>query len=283
MHRSDYRLIDIKTYRKLSWIFAWNYRSSFHWAWMEFDEIRHYMPWDEVRHIDWLSSAKSDKVFIKKYKEDKSSSTYFLLDTSETMFFWTSWKNKLDSLKDFYTILWLSSERNWDIIATSYISNNTITDIQKSRAKGNTFRILDEIESLVTRSKWPKTLSEFFKKLYDNRVSNSIIFVISDILDIWDESMIRALSKRNDLVYIHISDSFEKSLTWTWLADISNINLKIALNWEKSVSEYQRQWIEKENAFKKALFALWASYICADENDNPYTKLYNFFSYRQRK
>lgn len=53
----------------------------------EFAQHRQYTEGDEIKHIDWKVFAKTDKYYIKQYEAETSMNTYFLLDTSASMFF----------------------------------------------------------------------------------------------------------------------------------------------------------------------------------------------------
>lgn len=51
----------------------------------EFFEHRPYLPGDDVRHVDWLASARSGLPIIKRYRAEKSASLRLLIDPSRSM------------------------------------------------------------------------------------------------------------------------------------------------------------------------------------------------------
>jgi uncharacterized protein (DUF58 family) len=53
----------------------------------DFAQHRQYVPGDDTKHLDWKVFAKTDRYFIKQYEAETNLVVYFLLDTSNSMFF----------------------------------------------------------------------------------------------------------------------------------------------------------------------------------------------------
>ena len=54
---------------------------------LEFNDYRHYSPGDDFRYIDWGLYGRTDKLYIKLFKEEEDLLTYILLDASASMGF----------------------------------------------------------------------------------------------------------------------------------------------------------------------------------------------------
>jgi uncharacterized protein (DUF58 family) len=52
---------------------------------LEFADYRHYTPGDDFRYIDWSLYARSDKLYIKLFKEEEDLLTYIFVDASASM------------------------------------------------------------------------------------------------------------------------------------------------------------------------------------------------------
>jgi uncharacterized protein (DUF58 family) len=52
---------------------------------VEFSEHRRYSQGDDLKDIDWLVYAKSDRYYVKKYQAETNISGYLLMDLSESM------------------------------------------------------------------------------------------------------------------------------------------------------------------------------------------------------
>ena len=51
----------------------------------DFESFRDYSPEDDSLNIDWIASARYDKLLTKQYKEEEKLTVLFLIDTSENM------------------------------------------------------------------------------------------------------------------------------------------------------------------------------------------------------
>ena len=54
---------------------------------IEFADYRKYLPGDEIRHIDWNIYGRTERLYLKTFKEDVDLSTHILLDASKSMLY----------------------------------------------------------------------------------------------------------------------------------------------------------------------------------------------------
>ena len=52
---------------------------------LEFNDYRHYSPGDDFRYIDWGLYGRTDKLYIKLFKEEEDLLTYIFVDASASM------------------------------------------------------------------------------------------------------------------------------------------------------------------------------------------------------
>src|SRR3989442_15388522 len=52
---------------------------------LEFNDFRHYALGDDFRYIDWGLYGRTDKLYIKLFKEEEDLLTYIFLDASASM------------------------------------------------------------------------------------------------------------------------------------------------------------------------------------------------------
>ena len=64
---SRMRKLEIHTRRLVNNTLAGEYHSVFKGRGMDFDEVREYVPGDEVRTIDWNVTARAGRPFVKKF------------------------------------------------------------------------------------------------------------------------------------------------------------------------------------------------------------------------
>ena len=90
------RQIEIRTSRLVTDVFAGQYHSVFKGQGMEFDEVREYVPGDDIRTIDWNVTARMGHPFIKKYVEERELTVMLLVDISASQQFGSSKQFKKD-------------------------------------------------------------------------------------------------------------------------------------------------------------------------------------------
>lgn len=52
----------------------------------DFDDLRHYTPGDDLRHIDWKASARTNTLYTRLYREEKEHRVTVLADIRRSMF-----------------------------------------------------------------------------------------------------------------------------------------------------------------------------------------------------
>lgn len=66
---------------------AGNYLAKSKGRGMEFDEVRHYNPGDDIRTIDWRVTARTGTTHTKLFREEKERPIFILCDLSSNMYF----------------------------------------------------------------------------------------------------------------------------------------------------------------------------------------------------
>src|SRR5690606_36445023 len=71
-----------------SWLVG-GYASAFRGGGVEFEELRPYVPGDDVRSIDWNATARSGEPWVKRFREERAHTVLLLLDVSASIGFGT--------------------------------------------------------------------------------------------------------------------------------------------------------------------------------------------------
>lgn len=75
------------------------HRSPFHGFSVEFSEYRQYTPGDDPRYVDWKLYARTDRFFLKRFREETNLRCYLLVDMSKSMSFGSTAVSKIDYAK----------------------------------------------------------------------------------------------------------------------------------------------------------------------------------------
>ena len=76
------REIQVRTGRQVADVLAGEYVPVFKGHGVEFDEVRPYVPGDDVRSIDWNVSARMGHPYVKKFTEERELTVVLVVDAS---------------------------------------------------------------------------------------------------------------------------------------------------------------------------------------------------------
>jgi len=71
----------------LSSILSGSHASRLRGRGLSFDELRHYLPGDDLRHLDWRASLRYGKPFVRTFTEERDRPTLVLVDQRMSMYF----------------------------------------------------------------------------------------------------------------------------------------------------------------------------------------------------
>ncbi|MFJ4445762.1 DUF58 domain-containing protein [Pseudomonas sp. NPDC089422] len=71
----------------LASILSGNHASRMRGRGLSFDELRRYMPGDDLRHLDWRASLRYGKAFVRTFNEERDRPTLLLVDQRMSMYF----------------------------------------------------------------------------------------------------------------------------------------------------------------------------------------------------
>ena len=202
------RLIEIKTRHIVNNLFGGEYHSVFKGMGMEFAEVREYYPGDDVGAIDWNVTARTGKLFIKKYDEERELTVMLMIDVSASGFFGTGESLKSDVMIELASILSFSAIKNNDKVGLLLFSDQIEKFIPPQKGKWHVLRVIREM--IYHKAKDQQTdISTALEHIQKVLKRKSIIFLISDF---WDDSYQQAMKlihKKHDLINIQILDQAE--------------------------------------------------------------------------
>ena len=79
------RDLELVTRRTVEGLRQGLHRSPFHGYSAEFSQYRHYRPGDDLKHVDWKASAKTDRLYTRQFRETTNFSALFVIDVSRSM------------------------------------------------------------------------------------------------------------------------------------------------------------------------------------------------------
>jgi uncharacterized protein (DUF58 family) len=203
-----------------------DYASAFKGVGIEFDQLRAYVPGDDVRTIDWSASARTSETMVKTFIQERDRTIIVAIDTSSSMFYSSTAQLKYDLASSLLGALGSIAVNSHDHFGAVLFSSQVDAWYPPTRGLGNLSRIIDAV-SAVDDSKRRATSFEQLASflLQQNGRKNVVLFIISDFMDekLFQLSSISALVKRYDLTAFSVVDPCEVSFPEFGVFSIQNI------------------------------------------------------------
>ena len=176
----------------------------------EFEEHREYAQGDDIRHIDWKAYGKSDRYFIKEYREATNLRGYILLDGSSSMSYASDGWSKFDYGATLAASMAYLMLKQQDSVGLITFSQKIDQMIPPQAGSAHLFTVLKGLEDKVPQG--ATAAGAILQELAGSLKRRGIIILISDLLDS-PEEVLRGLkqlrSKGNDVIVFHLLDRDE--------------------------------------------------------------------------
>src|ERR1051326_2997361 len=175
------RQIELRSIRLVNETLAGQYHSVFKGQGMNFEEVREYIPGDEVRAIDWNVTARMNHPFIKKFVEERELTVMLVVDLSGSGLFGSGEQSKRELAAEIASILAFSAIRNNDKVGLILFTEGVEKFIPPRKGRRHVLRVIREILFFEPKAAGTdlNTALEFLSRVTTHR---AIAVVISDFL-----------------------------------------------------------------------------------------------------
>lgn len=261
-----------------------NFNSVFKGSGLDFSDLRQYQYGDDVRAIDWNSSAKGHGTYVKLFKEEKEQTVFFLLDVSGSQRVGTPARQKIDVSREICGVLALAAVKEASMVGLQCFSDQSERYIRPSGGMKQAYRIISGIYNLDPVS--VKTnLSRAMLHALEILNRRSLIFLISDFVDSGYELHLKALARKHDLIVIHIFDRHEQEVPAMGIVPVHNIETG-ERTWINTSSPFYRNAVEEgfseqQKSLEKICRQNKADYISVEASDDFVPVLVRLFRVRR--
>jgi uncharacterized protein (DUF58 family) len=141
----EVKRIQFVTGRQVANVMAGAYLSVFKGRGMEFDELRPYVPGDDVRTIDWNVTARTGEPYVKRYVEERELTVMLLCDVSQSQDFGSGARTKLEAAVELCALLALSAVESGDKVGLLLFHGAADTYIPPRKGDKHALRIIREV------------------------------------------------------------------------------------------------------------------------------------------
>jgi uncharacterized protein (DUF58 family) len=131
--RKKIKKIRIHTKRMMHTSISGDYLSAFKGSGLEFDQIREYQHGDDIRSIDWNSSAKMNKIMVKQFIEERDRTIILAIDLSASSLYSSNYELRQDLIAQLSAAVAYISGENKDKVGALFFTDQVEKWIPPSR------------------------------------------------------------------------------------------------------------------------------------------------------
>jgi uncharacterized protein (DUF58 family) len=217
------RRVEVRTNRLVNDMMVGAYLSHFKGRGMDFEELREYIPGDEVRDIDWNVTYRMGRPFVKRYREERELALVLAVDISGSSAFGSLRRSKRDFAAEVAATLAISATRSSDKVALLLFTDQVELYLPPRKGRRHILRLIREMlffEPKRRGTNIPGALA-FLNHVLHRR---AMVFLLTDFLHSFGPTAAQPQSgrdtlqevgltnARHDLVCVHLHDPRESTL-----------------------------------------------------------------------
>ncbi len=199
----------ISTQKTTSRVLDGSYNSIYKGRSMNFDELREYVPGDDVKDIDWKATSRSQKVLIRQYIAEKKHNIMLVMDTNRRMLADTSEgeEKREVALIGGGSLAYMVTS-NGDYVSAIYSDGEKMCRFPFRMGFLNLETILSGYNKAVSL-KNNSNIDQSLEYIIRNIRRRMIVVIVTDMEGISkvSESLLRQLILVHDVLLINVSDA----------------------------------------------------------------------------
>ena len=205
------RAIEIKARRLVNDLFLGEYHAVFRGRGLEFDELRLYVPGDDVRSIDWKTFARTGQPFMRRYREDRDLTVIFVVDVSASQAAGSLPSTKADLAAELCAVLALAAIRNKDKVGLLLFASQPERYVRPAGGPTHVLRVVREVlwARPASRGTDVGAAMEYLTGVQKRRAT---VFLVSDFLTDGYQRPLRAAARRHDIIAVRIREPIDSEL-----------------------------------------------------------------------
>ena len=189
---------------------------------LDFDELRHYRPGDDIRTMDWRVTNRTGKPHVRVYTEERDRPVIVVVDQRLPMFFGSEKNMKSYVAAEIAALTAWRVMSSGDRVGAILFNDTRSVKINPSRSEKKTINWLGDLVAMnndlsVTpgHDSNPQALTDALLLLERSVGHDYLIVLISDFYG-WDEysmGVIARINQHNDIICSLVYDPLERSIS----------------------------------------------------------------------
>ncbi len=270
MNKAAKKII-LKTRKRIFGDMLGNNASIFHGQGFEFSELREYIYGDDIRKIDWKTTAKLGKPFVKIYHEERELNVVVATMMNGAAYFGTV-RQKSEVMAEVVSILGFSAVKNADLFSYLIYADRLY---EKSKPSKKIFSVSKAVESLIAFDMIGKEgdFKGFVDTLFNRVKKRSLLFIVSDFIG---EIDLKLISKKHDVFAVIVRDRFEEDpgeLGYLRLIDMESKKSFEGNIDSGTLGRYKKALVENDEKLYKQFKKNGIRFAKIYTDEDPYLKL----------
>ncbi len=280
------RRIEIRTKKLVNDLFSGEYHSTFKGQGIEFEEVREYVPGDDIRLIDWNVTARAGHPFIKKFKEERELSVVLLVDASSSGRFGTKERFKSETAAELCALLAFSAIKNNDKVGMIIFTDTIERFVPPKKGRGHVLRLIRDILYFQPKGTGTNITGalEYFNRVIKRK---SVVFLISDFLSEGYLKPLQIASKKHDIIAVKITDPRETKFENVGLLELEDVETGEVFVIDTGSSAFRKEFAAKSTEdltnIQRSFRMIDLDFIPVQTDESYITPLIKFFKKREHR
>ncbi len=210
------RRLRIRARRLSSELFTGAFASAFKGRGTELDQVREYMPGDDVRRIDWNVTARahsgdSARAFVKEHRAERELTVLLLVDMSASGSFGSVMRSKREMAAELAALLAFAATATNDRVGIGLFTDRMERYVPPRKGRAQVARLIRELltfEPAGTGTDLTAAL-EYLRRVQRRR---AVVFLVSDFMTRGYEDALGAVASHHEVIALRPLDAHERTL-----------------------------------------------------------------------
>ncbi len=250
--------------RRLDGLLQGDYRTLFRGFGLDLADLREYQAHDDVRHIDWNVTARTQVPHVRVYNEDREVTAWFLCDLSPSVDFGSTDISKRAVLTEFVAVLARLLTRQGNKVGALLYDGINLFVVPPRGGRQHVLHLINRIMANPRLLRAPKTdIGLFLNRALGAIKRRSLLFVISDFVSApgWERGL-SMLTRRHEMLAVRLIDPLDTVLPDLGILPFEDAESGEQLFVDTSDRGFRQRFRAEEERNEAALFAAYAAAGC---------------------
>jgi uncharacterized protein (DUF58 family) len=243
---------------------------------VEFAGHREYQPGDDLRHLDWLVWARSDRYDVRQYEEETKLRATIILDTSGSMGYSSGKITKLEYARALAAALGFLMTRQSDAVGLATCDTTIREFIPTGSTMGHFLNVLAALEKTLPGNE--TSLAPVLNEIAQRLTRRGLVLLVTDGFDDPDRFLnaIQYLRySKQEVRLFQVLDPQEAAFPFKGMIEFVGLENepRLKLDGDRVRAHYQQVFREHQDRLKSGCHACGAQLETCWTNEELYTVL----------